>query len=58
MVFRRIQPVFVCSSGRIQLKPLALLALNRRKDETYDIFTNMRRVLLPAYEKSVDLSQR
>jgi hypothetical protein len=58
MVFRRIQPVFECSRGRTQLKPLAVLALNYRNNETYNIFTNMWRVLLPAYEKSVDLSQR
>jgi hypothetical protein len=58
MVFRRIQPAFVRSSGRIELKPLAALALNYRNNETYNIFTNMWRVLFPAYEKSVDLGQR
>jgi hypothetical protein len=58
MVFRRILPAFVCRSGRIQLKPLAVIAINYRKNETYNIFTNMRRVLFSAYEKSVDLRQR
>jgi hypothetical protein len=58
MVFRRILPAFVRRSGRIQLKPLAVLAINNRNNETYNIFTNMRRVLFSAYEKSVDLSKR
>ena len=39
-------------------KAFAAFALNRRNQETYEIFTNMRRVLFATYEKSVDLRQR